>query len=163
MVTQPRLFNINAKHHHLIITTTTMNPKIQCQCGRVAFHAPTPKPLAVYCCHCLDCQKQSASAFGTSAIFPAEAMWPLAEDVRSKMGVFICSTDAGNTKECYFCNHCGVRVIHRSILPDGKPKATISVKGGCLEGLTWEGAKHIYTRTARLPVPKGSDLAEPSS
>ncbi|KAH6886454.1 Mss4-like protein [Thelonectria olida] len=139
-----------------------MNPRIMCQCGQVVFRASTPKPLSVYCCHCLECQKQSASAFGTSAIFPAEGMWPLPDNVLAKLAVYLRPTDSGNTLECYFCNNCGVRVLHRSILPDGNPKPTLSIKGGCLEGLSWEGAKHIFTRTARLPVPEGSDPGSPS-
>ncbi|KAL5602474.1 hypothetical protein FOBRF1_010007 [Fusarium oxysporum] len=66
--------------------------------------------------------KQSASAFGTSAIFPADDMWPLSEDVLSKLGVWKRPTDEGNTLECYFCKTCGVRVLHRSVLPDGQGK-----------------------------------------
>ncbi|KAH6954958.1 hypothetical protein DER45DRAFT_571477 [Fusarium avenaceum] len=35
----------------------TMNPKIECQCGAVQIMASRPKPIGIYCCHCLDCQK----------------------------------------------------------------------------------------------------------
>src|SRR5262245_16287856 len=41
-----------------------------CACGAVTFVTPTPTPMSVYHCHCIDCRKQSSSAFGTSAIFP---------------------------------------------------------------------------------------------
>ncbi|KAF4980377.1 hypothetical protein FZEAL_3607 [Fusarium zealandicum] len=140
-----------------------MNPKIQCQCGAVQLTASTPKPIDVYCCHCIECQKQSSSAFGTSAIFPADGMWPLPGDVRAQLGLWTRITDAGNKLECYFCKTCGVRVLHRSILPDGKPKPTLSFKGGLVEGLSWEGARHIYTRSARVPVPEGSDSGSPGS
>ncbi|KAF5004893.1 hypothetical protein FDECE_8636 [Fusarium decemcellulare] len=140
-----------------------MNPKIRCQCGAVQFTASRPEPLGVFCCHCIDCQKQSASAYGTSAVFPADGMWPLPEDVRSKLGVWICHPDSGNTKECYFCKTCGVRIIHRSIFPDGTPKSTLSIKGGVVEGLKWDNAKHIYTRTAQVPVPEGSCPGAPGS
>ncbi|KAH7015038.1 Mss4-like protein [Ilyonectria destructans] len=138
-----------------------MNPKIQCQCGKILLYASRPEPLNVYCCHCLECQKQSSSAFGTSAIFPAEGMWPLPEDMRSRLGLWVRPTEAGNTLECYFCKECGVRILHRSILPDGTPKPTLSIKGGCLEGLSWEGAKHIYTRSAKVPIPEGGDPGSP--
>jgi hypothetical protein len=54
-------------------------------------------------------------------------------------------------------------MVHRSKLPDGNYKKTISVKGGCYEGFgNLEKARHIYTRTAVVPVPEDSDLAEPS-
>lgn len=41
-----------------------------CQCGAVRFTTPVEKPLALYICHCLQCRRQTSSAFGTSAIFP---------------------------------------------------------------------------------------------
>ena len=41
-----------------------------CQCGGISFTTPLPKPLALYVCHCVTCQRQTASAFGASAIFP---------------------------------------------------------------------------------------------
>jgi hypothetical protein len=34
------------------------------------FKTPLEKPLALYICHCLECRRQTSSAFGTSAIFP---------------------------------------------------------------------------------------------
>lgn len=41
----------------------------QCFCGAVSFTTPLPQPLALYICHCDNCQKQMG-AFGMSAIFP---------------------------------------------------------------------------------------------
>lgn len=139
------------------------NPEIKCQCGSISFRAPLPKPLQVYCCHCLECRKQSASAFGVSALFPSEAIWPLPDHLQSKIGVWTRPTDSGNTLECYFCKSCGVRVLHRRILPNGQPGPTLTIKGGCLEGINLDGARHIWTRSAIVPVPDGSDLTEPSS
>lgn len=34
----------------------------QCQCGAIRYES-TGESLALYVCHCLECQKQSASAF----------------------------------------------------------------------------------------------------
>lgn len=137
------------------------NAKISCQCGTVTFHASLPKPLAVYICHCIECQKQSASAFGVTAMFPAEGMWPLPEDVQPFVSKWTRPTDKGNTLECYFCKCCGVRLLHRPILPDGTAKPTLSVKGGCVEGLSLEGAKHVYARSALVPVPPEDVLNVP--
>lgn len=137
------------------------NAKISCQCGTVTFHASLPKPLAVYICHCTQCQKQSASAFGVTAMFPAEGMWPLPEAIQPFVSKWTRPTDSGNTLECYFCKCCGVRLLHRPILPDGTAKPMLSVKGGCVEGLALEGAKHVFARTALVPVPEGSALGSP--
>lgn len=137
------------------------NPKISCQCGAISFRAPTPKPIRVYCCHCTECQKQSASAFGVSAIFPTQDHWPPLDQLQPHLGLWTRQTDTGNTLQCYFCKQCGVRILHRSISPDGKAKDAVSIKGGCLEGLSLEGVKHIYTRSALVSVPEGSDPGSP--
>ncbi|KAL1896886.1 hypothetical protein Sste5346_004520 [Sporothrix stenoceras] len=34
---------------------------------------------------------------------------------------------------------------------------SLSVKGGCLEGLDWRKAIHIWTKTAMVPIPEGSE------
>ncbi|KAK1245640.1 hypothetical protein MKX07_004709 [Trichoderma sp. CBMAI-0711] len=133
------------------------NPRIRCQCGAVSFRAVLPKPLRVDICHCLECQKQSSSAFGVSAIFPVDGMLPFPESIRDRVGMWTRKTDSGNTLECYFCKMCGVRVLHRGLLPDGTSQPTVTVKGGCMEeGLDLKDARHIYTRSARVPVPEGS-------
>ncbi len=38
-----------------------------CQCGTVRYEI-TDDPVALYVCHCRECQKQSSSAFGISVI-----------------------------------------------------------------------------------------------
>ena len=138
------------------------NPTISCQCGAVNFRACLPEPLEVYVCHCLECRKQSASAFGVSALFPSQEMRPLLDSVRPQLGVWKRPTDAGNTLECYFCKTCGVRILHRSILPNGEPKPYVTVKGGCLDSIRLDRARHIWTRSALVPVPENSDPAEPA-
>jgi hypothetical protein len=44
---------------------------------------------------------------------------------------------------CYFCRSCGTRVIHST-----PGKDVVSVKGGCIEGLDWRSAKHIWCKRA---------------
>jgi hypothetical protein len=62
--------------------------------------------------------------------------------------------------DCYFCNECGVRVMHRIKGPDGVERETVSIKGGLVQGLDWKGAAHIYTRSAVVPVPEGVERWE---
>lgn len=33
----------------------------------------------------------------------------------------------------------------------------VSVKGGCLEGLDWSKAIHIWTKSAMIPIPEGAE------
>ncbi|KAK4168397.1 putative glutathione-dependent formaldehyde-activating enzyme protein [Cladorrhinum sp. PSN259] len=134
--------------------------RVVCQCKSVDFQTPTPKPLSVYHCHCLECQKQSSSAFGTSAIFPADGIFPLSQNLKSRPAVWTRSANQGRTMDCYFCRECGVRVMHRIREPDGNERGTVSIKGGTIEGLDMSGAKHIYTRSAVVPIPDGFESWE---
>lgn len=152
-----RIFLVIATYHFSASTlqlqhATIMN--VECQCGAISFRTTTPAPLAVYFCHCTQCQKQSSSAFGISATFPAGAL-PLAA-LADKLQVFTRPTKAGRTLDCYFCRVCGSRVYHRGRDADGVEGPTLNVKGGLVEGLDTEGAVHIWTRHAVVAVPEGS-------
>lgn len=130
---------------------------VRCQCGTVGFSTPNMPPVALYHCHCTECQKQSASAFGTSALYPAEAFSPLAAELALDLKCWTRPTDSGGRMHCYFCPHCGSRLFHRIVDSDGTPRATVSIKAGCIEGLDWRGAKHIYTRSAVVDIPEGAE------
>lgn len=43
----------------------------RCACGAVRYRL-TSAPMFVHCCHCLDCQRQTGSAFVLNAIIEAE-------------------------------------------------------------------------------------------
>jgi hypothetical protein len=95
-----------------------------CQCGAVRYEI-AGAPMAVYVCHCRECRKQSASAFGISAIVRA-ADFRL---VQGSVDTWTRDTDSGRRLRCVFCPRCGSRLWH-----EGEPKgATISVKGGSLD------------------------------
>ncbi|KAL2130004.1 hypothetical protein VTI74DRAFT_7026 [Chaetomium olivicolor] len=134
--------------------------EVTCQCRTVSFLTPTPSPLAVYHCHCTECRKQSSSAYGTSAIFPAAGLFPLSADLSSKLAVWSRPSNEGRTVDCYFCKECGVRVMHRIREPDGTERDTVIMKGGLVQGLKWEGAAHIYTKSAVVEIPKGVERWE---
>ena len=108
-----------------------------CQCGAVRYELAAP-PHEIYVCHCRECQKQSSSAFGISAM-----AW--SRNVRLVQGtlrLWSRGTDSGGTLTCFFCADCGSRVWH------GDPQAEdeISIKGGTLDRpLDLSGAIHIWT------------------
>jgi hypothetical protein len=100
-------------------------------------------PLAVYVCHCRECQKQSASAFGISVTLPRA-------DFRVTKGspkFWARPTDSGGRLDCAFCPDCGSRLWHeRSATPDN-----LSIKGGSLDEPPDLGrAVHIWT-ARKLP------------
>lgn len=95
-----------------------------CQCGAVRYQI-AGDPVMVYVCHCRECQKQSASAFGISVIVERSDFRVTQGEVK----VFSRSTDSGGTLACAFCPACGSRLWHESI----DATETISVKGGSLD------------------------------
>ncbi|KAK0748019.1 Mss4-like protein [Apiosordaria backusii] len=125
-----------------------------CQCGSIRFKTPLPKPLALYICHCVTCQRQTSSAFGVSAIFPRFSL-PAQLQLHgggNMLSVYTRPTANGQTLYCYFCKRCGTRLVHAT--PN---KNVVSVKGGCLEGLDWKSAIHIWTKSAMVPIPEGTE------
>jgi hypothetical protein len=125
---------------------------VSCQCGLITFQTPLPAPLAVYICHCNECRHQSSSAFGSSSIFPR---FSLPASIQPLLSCYTRSTDSGNTLDCYFCKNCGSRVLHST-----REGSTVSVKSGCIEGIDWKGAVHIWIKRAVLQVPEGVEAWE---
>jgi hypothetical protein len=113
-----------------------------CQCGAVRYEI-TGAPVALYVCHCRECQKQSASAFGISVIVRRSDF----RVARGEVKVWSRATDSGGTLACAFCADCGSRLWHES----GGATDTISVKGGSLdEAVDLWSAVHIWT-ARKLP------------
>jgi len=94
-----------------------------CQCGAVRYRL-TRETLVVYACHCRECQKQSASAFGLSVPFAREEL-----ELTGELATWRRPTDSGSVTTAYFCPACGVRVFHVS---DRNPERG-SLKGGTLD------------------------------
>ncbi|KAJ4163770.1 hypothetical protein LMH87_005478 [Akanthomyces muscarius] len=119
----------------------------RCHCGAVRFKTPLAAPLATYICHCDACKSLTSSAFAMSAIFPK---FPLpASDVLS---CYTRLTSTGATLYCYFCRNCGTRVVHST-----DSKNVVSVRGGCVSGIDWTKAVHIWTKSAMVPIPESSE------
>lgn len=45
----------------------------------------------------------------------------------------------------------------KRLTPIGKTKNVVSVKGGCIEGLDYSKAIHIWTQNAMVPIPEGAE------
>jgi hypothetical protein len=112
-----------------------------CQCGAVRYEV-SAEPLQVYVCHCRECRKQSASAFGISVIVPKQAFVISQGHVRT----WSRPTASGGVLACQFCETCGSRICH----VDAREN-TISVKGGSLDQPPdLASARHIWT-SRKLP------------
>ncbi|MEM6909347.1 MAG: GFA family protein [Pseudomonadota bacterium] len=94
-----------------------------CQCGAVRYTIAAEK-LKAYACHCRECQKQSASAFGISVpIFKASLA------IEGKLASWRRPTDIGSYTNCYFCPECGTRLFHEG---ENRP-GLVTIKGGSLD------------------------------
>jgi hypothetical protein len=109
-------------------------------------------PLAVYVCHCRECQKQSSSAFGVSVQVRHDAF----RVTRGAPKSWSRPTDSGGTLHCLFCPACGSRLWHQA----AGDAPTITVKGGSLDDpVDLRAAIHIWT-SRKLPgilIPEGAE------
>ncbi len=112
-----------------------------CQCGALRYQVRA-EPLALYACHCTECQRQSGGAFGMSMPVPRDG-------VRITAGA--CKTwdriaGSGATVTAMFCPDCGTRVYHE---PASLPSITM-IKPGTLDDTSWlEPIAHYWTRSAQ--------------
>jgi hypothetical protein len=121
-----------------------------CQCSRARYEV-IAEPNAIYVCHCTECRKQSASAFGISVDVPRASL----RLTQGRVSSWSRATDGGRRRECFFCPDCGTRLWHAA--PDSD--ADIAVKGGSLDAppdLT--NAVHIWTsrKLAGVVIPDGA-------
>jgi hypothetical protein len=114
-----------------------------CQCGNIRYEL-IGTPQMLYACHCTDCQKQSASAFGLSL-----RMRP--RDIRLlRGGEHLRSWDTrggdGVIKRCHFCPDCGTRIMHGS----DNPEDSVSIKAGSLDDTSdLRPIAHIWLKSAQ--------------
>jgi hypothetical protein len=102
----------------------------------------TSDPLFVHCCHCLNCQRQTGSAFVINALIEADRVELLAGEPQP-----VDVPRGGSSKQrIYRCPTCQVAVFSRYT------SARIRfVRGGTLdEPSSIEPDVHIYTRS-KLP------------
>lgn len=99
-----------------------------CQCGQIRYEIQA-EPLTLYACHCTECQRQSASAFGMSMPVPRDAVIMLKGEPRQ----WSRSSASGREVICFFCGECGTRLFHQ---PTRNPHIT-NVKPGTLDDTSW--------------------------
>jgi hypothetical protein len=111
-----------------------------CQCGAVRYEL-VGEPLPLVICHCRECQKQTASAFGmTLPVAKADLQ------VSGTLKQWRRKADSGREVACWFCPECGTRVYHSSLLgPD-----YWHLKPGTLDDTSWlEPVAEVWAQTAQ--------------
>jgi len=107
----------------------------RCQCGQITYRI-VGESKALFVCHCKECQRQSASAFGM-------ALWvvPTNVEVVGILKDWVRDTPSGNKMICQFCPECGTRIFHRQTGQDDlisiKPGTLNNTKGLCPIAHIW--------------------------
>ena len=124
------------------MTEITLPLRGGCQCGQLRYEIKEA-PSTLYCCHCTECQAQTASAFGTSIRVAGTAV-----SLSGATGKYVRDGGKPTEVECLFCPECGTRVLHRR----DAVAANVSIKGGSLDeghgllpiGHIWTGSKQAW-------------------
>lgn len=111
----------------------------RCACSAVRYRM-TSEPMFVHCCHCLDCQRQTGSAFVLNALIEADRVELLSgEPVALRL-----PTDSGQPHHSYRCPQCQTAVWSTY----GGRTALRFVRVGTLENPhALKPDVHIFTRS----------------
>jgi hypothetical protein len=108
-----------------------------CACGAVRYRL-TSEPLFVHCCHCLNCQRQTGSAFVINLLIEAERV-----EVDGDAVAVDAPRDDGSAQRIYRCPACQVAMFSEY----GWPEVWF-VRGGTLDDpSTVRPDVHIYVRS----------------
>jgi len=121
-----------------------------CSCGAVRYRM-TSDPLFVHACHCLDCQRQTGSAFVLNALIETNRLVLQAGEPRR----YEMPTDSGRPHGIYRCVSCGVAVWSEY----GGLAALRFVRVGTLDRpAALAPDVHIYTRSKQPWVALPADV-----
>ena len=109
-----------------------------CACGAVRYRLAS-EPMFIHCCHCLNCQRQTGSAFVINLLIEADRVEQVA-GAPEPIGV---PRDDGSSQTVFRCPTCQVAVFSEY----GRPQI-LFVRAGTLDDPSWVRPDvHIYTRS----------------
>ena len=109
-----------------------------CACGAVRYRL-TSEPLFVQCCHCLNCQRQTGSAFVINLLIETDRV----ELLSGEPEPVDVPRDDGSTQRIFRCPTCQVAVFSEYSYPEVR-----FVRGGTLDDPTGVTPDvHIFTRS----------------
>jgi hypothetical protein len=112
-----------------------------CSCGAVRYRL-TSDPLFIHCCHCLNCQRQTGSAFVINLLIEADRVELLAADPQP----IDAPRDDGSMQRIFRCPTCQVAVFSQYTYPE-----VWFVRGGTLDEPSAVAPDvHIFTKS-KLP------------
>ena len=109
-----------------------------CACGSVRYRL-TSEPLFVHCCHCLNCQRQTGSAFVVNVLIETDRV----ESLQGEPVAVDVPRDDGSSQRIWRCPACQVAVYSQYTSPKVR-----FVRAGTLDeprGIAPD--VHIFTRS----------------
>ena len=128
-----------------------------CACGALRYRLESP-PMFIHCCHCLNCQRQTGSAFVVNLLIEAHRL----EVLTGTPKPVDVPRDNGGAQRVFRCPHCQVAVFSEY----GAPEVRF-VRGGTLDDPSWlkptmalfceaaqpwVASKHEMTEFPRMPA-----------
>ena len=122
----------------------------RCACGEINYQC-NEAPLAMFNCHCNQCQIASGGTFVTVALVRESAL-----TIENGQPKFYKSTgDSGRSTERGFCSNCGTPMFAKGEVAPG----LISIKPGTLDDRSWfKPTIDTWASTAPSWVCQSSDL-----
>jgi hypothetical protein len=109
-----------------------------CSCGAIRYRL-TSEPLFTNCCHCLNCQRQTGSAFVINVLIETDRVEPLAGEPQA----VDVPRDDGGTQQIFRCPTCQVAVFSQYTRPEVR-----YVRAGTLDQPSSVAPDaHIFTRS----------------
>jgi hypothetical protein len=121
----------------------------ECSCGTVRCRLMS-EPMFVHCCHCLDCQRQTGSAFVLNALIEADRVEVLSGDTQG----YPQPTSSGRPHIIQRCVACGTALWSNY---GGLTKLRFVRVGTLDEPSALKPDVHIYTRSKQpwVVLPEG--------
>ncbi|CAC9890132.1 unnamed protein product [Aureobasidium pullulans] len=119
-----------------------------CHCGSIKIQLEA-ESVTKAICHCLDCQKRTASAFSVNVIAPREHF----KVTQGKTKTWSYTSDSGKDYIVNFCGDCGSTLFGEPTrLPD-----VVSIKAGCLDN----SGTNLGSMDAEVFVERRVDYLKP--
>jgi hypothetical protein len=120
-----------------------------CACGALRYRLASG-PMFINCCHCLNCQRQTGSAFVINLLIEADRV----EVLKGTAQPVDVPRDDGSVQRIFRCTHFQVAIFSEY----GRPEVRF-VRGGTLDdptGITPD--VHVYTRSkvGWVTLPEGT-------
>ena len=120
-----------------------------CACGAVRYRLAS-QPMFIHCCHCLNCQRQTGSAFVVNLLIEADRVQVFAGAPQPVDA----PRDDGRAQRIFRCPECQVAIFSEY----GAPEVRF-VRGGTLDdptGITPDVHIYIRSKVGWVTLPEGT-------